>query len=516
MVINKFLIHAPNELTIELKDGCNLVTGYTSDKKTLIYLFIKYMLGSSGNSINWDHAKELFGGDIYELMLEATHNGKQIYFKRLPNNSGYYYSEDGKEFVPKKTDEYKDLIESHFNFKRVELPNGKASTSFSFSEYMKMIFIDENNIFSLNKLIEYDGQNNVEKAKNFVKFLATGISPDIEALHAVKNWKKRESQIKGFEKATKVLASNPKKIDIKRYNAALEESVHLKTLNSKLEVDIKNLESNLKEKKIEMIRLTNYSVSINDLINEFNNASDIANVFDLEKLTTIDYLFYNEIKNDKENLKQAIQSIGNQIKEINLQIEALKEEKHTVCKKMSSCEKTISELKIVEDYNDKINVVEKFRKLNDDNKNTSEKLMDDFFEKTNQEFKKNIIIVCDEATKFLNDLHLKATVEFDFENFRFLFNSRELAIKAKGLRPFYKLSIISSLLKKSSELGIIKDKFLMCDTLWLGSDFQDVNKYDLKLLTCNLLKKYFNQIFIFENENNCEKMPDINYINLSK
>ncbi len=522
--IKSILLNANRDILIELNDHVNILYGYSSSGKTLLFKLIEFVLGKE-EIIDIDEAKKKIHGLNY---VEIKFSQCQVLRRYLNTNFEGAFGIDKCSTITNDKAQYRKFVGDLFHHKDIKVikkPSTYTTTTLSVAEFINNFFFGESKIGESKPFYQLEGKAAEIKLKNYFKYFITGevvpnsdIKQKKEELALAQKKKKAESFFSSYKK----LVKKPSKKDLIRLEQ-LPSLIEISKNNiDKINKEQSSLQNKLFECKIMLDKFVSlkelYKSQIEDLkcssaIDTFMTdawieCENCGNKIYWKQNTSVDdeiaclnskIIDLNHLEIIKQNeLKEHLNKLNDLIKEQNNEKNNIKLLEDELGRLISTNEEFINYQNAYSDYFNK----EKYINTQKDEIDPNSKIDIDFA--------KQIDILCSKISNRLQSWGLPeyTNVSFDHEKFDFKFDGTLRYILAKGFKSFCTTAMIIELIYNMKEVGVSCFDFVLVDTIWQISDFQKINIMDVAKKYINDIAQLNLQVIIFEN-----KIPDVNNAN---
>ena len=189
----------------DLNDKVNIITGYTGKNKTLLFYAFEYLfcidstldIKLAKKQLNTDYISAEFKNDVKVIVLKRNFSSN---FNAYINDTNYM-----------NMTKYKKALAEIFNFKEIYIENGNKKNQFYLKDYLKIIFIPEEQLTSPKNIFERNGELEKNKIQMFFQYMLTGDTISEELIKKKTGTKKSSLSISSFITTYNRIYSKPKK-----------------------------------------------------------------------------------------------------------------------------------------------------------------------------------------------------------------------------------------------------------------------------------------------------------------
>lgn len=496
----------------DLNDKVNIITGYTGKNKTLLFYAFEYLfcidstldIKLAKKQLNTDYISAEFKNDVKVIVLKRNFSSN---FNAYINDTNYM-----------NMTKYKKALAEIFNFKEIYIENGNKKNQFYLKDYLKIIFIPEEQLTSPKNIFERNGELEKNKIQMFFQYMLTGDTISEELIKKKTGTKKSSLSISSFITTYNRIYSKPKKTEIKKYEELIKRIDVLKkdlvSFNEQLDNNMKELNLINTSSKRLMILLNSY----NQELKEYGFAEIFEQIEENieDNISKIDYEYYSAIN-------AAIEDITKVKKFTDSKLEKLLSDNEKINHKINDLNNELNELKIrlndfdnIVRYNDMIAMT---TGLINANENEILKI-DDNLNKENAkiktDFSMNIQILCNNILTRIQKWGIEdiVSVGFDKLNYDFLFNDKPIKIQPKGEKSIFSLATNIEIILFMKKIGIVVPNFIIIDSCWVTSHLSYITQDQLKNKIVDNLSQMKLQVLILENEDRKKRIENCHYITL--
>ena len=508
MYLSKISIGAKN---LNFNNCTNILTGFTGKGKTFYYNAIVYAFCLSGLDISI--AKKKYKADFVQLDFNDDNNiitiirYFSISFKGKINSTEYTNIKD-----------YKNKLNEIFFFNSAQILDGEKVTIFQLNDLIDMFFVPESQLTSQKNIFEKNGFSDFNKRKSFFDYILTGEKIESNNLKQNAKYIKNERSISKIPTTYNRLYSKPTKTQYKEYEKLTNDIELLKQniiINNEKINDYQRLvvESEYMNTRLNSLLMT-YQEDYRDL--GFAEIFQILEETNNEKISRIDQAYCENLNNNIVELKDSISDCHQKIKVYKDEINRLNQDNRDNNERIEKLLNDRSEYDFIKAY-DEISLLQLRLKEKNNEKYYNDKSK--YEEKINEislNSKNERELLCEKISTRIGTWGLTKfkKVNFDQLQYDLTFDGERLKTIPKGYKSILSLAVSVEILLNAIEKNVWRKPFLICDTIWVASDFEDVDIFNIKEKIIKDLNKLPFKVIIMENENKSKKVESAKYISI--